>query len=1563
MGNQVSIGNLPGTTIPTLPNNITLVGNLGGGKLLKSLRCHYKADNVVVKVYSKRHGNDNISKLESRLQDIQNRLVGDGKGAYGNGHTDSPGILLYNQVLDTTNATFLIRSYVAATIVDRFHILPFLKDMEKRWITYQLLQAMGQLEDKNILHLSIRFENVLVTSWNWVFIADLGFFKPQYLPADNPAEYSLYYPIGRRHACYIAPERFFHKMAKKDDLTTQSDLFSIGCVIADIYLEGREALFDHAGVLSYKDGVYDPSSILNTISDVNAREIINTLIHIDPQSRSSARQILEKYTGSFFPSYFRSLYSFFSQVITPKCRTPKDRIALVRDNFEEILQEVVNCETDILTNFARIGHSSAKPDFSRIIKDKRKVASQMSQEMKTVTRTELDKFDDRIRAKVECITDSLMDGKYNTERTSTKKRTVARVSSIFSNKYKQPEQIRELDQVILKQAERRFSKSAVDSENDGGVSFRPEQSRFVSVESKRCGSGDGLLPVLSLLCTFMKSSNDSMTQLIALYLIFEISKFTDDDVRLTRVVPFFINMIIRKKDDSSTVSASNRASALVLLTEVLSLVSVIPSADLFIFPEYIFPALSSLPSDSERLVQLAYARIIAILAELSNKFLNIGASRKIEGKEVNGYDGSYDKDLNQLHMLVHRTVEEMMHSSTSKIKAALISDITRLAVFFGKERVNEKLLPLMISVLNNKKDWELRVCFFEHIVGIGAFVGKESLQNYILPCIEHAVYDVEEFVALRAVEALTVLCELDLFEMQVIEDLASKVSPMLCHPSCWIRRAAVNFVIAISSKLGSAKTHVYLCPRLRGCLKEEIYGVTKETLIQFLRKPLSRAAYSRALLKYSDEVTGGKVRASVVGPSSYVDTKFEGDSNDDEILAIMSSFIKNVASRAVYYESGSVQSESIHRQYSRLNEEVQLRSVSGSMTTPKSVLLDYQQDEKKEEHDSSDIHSMNALISRGRGKAQDSCLVDMLYNRLTTEPDFSLGVHSKPVIETKLKSLSSQVRKALKVPMEMPDVGQYMLREASLSRSPFFRNHRPPFASVIPDELNPRSWRPKGILVSDLREHSSAVNKLAVSRDNIFMVSCSDDGTVKIWDAKKLKSISAHSRLTYQQEGRLLDITICDCSHSFASVSSSGTIHVCKVEYSIDRQDNSAQKYVGCAMVKSLEPDEGAILAVEHANTITESLLMFGSQTGIVHSWDLRSQYEPWHFDIPLFCGSVTTLHLGPNQYCLIAGTNRGYVIVWDLRFQIPIQTWRHSSKMKITHIYSIPGSSAIPSGRSLSHPESGPLVFVCALGVNEVSAFDLYTGELRESYRVQAPSFTSANPLRGRNLESPSSAYKMSNDEKDVPKMVPAISKTFSIQSPRNMAPVSAIPSLIPFIGKEGRHDSLSPDYADIAETFSDVIHDREHVSSMLCCDSSFILTGGSDSVIRYWDLQDPSSSYRVSTPKDEIEGGHLFYKAHMENASVFFEEVLAKDTVEAPEPGSDESKRISKMKKASVRTPTGSFTSFSSQDSYRCVRARGPVWMDSHHRDVITDLKCFEYPQKMLVSACRDGGIKVWV
>jgi len=57
----------------------------------------------------------------------------------------------------------------------------------QRWLAFQLLAALAQCHERGVCHGDLKCENVLVTSWDWLFLADFATHKPTYLPADNPA--------------------------------------------------------------------------------------------------------------------------------------------------------------------------------------------------------------------------------------------------------------------------------------------------------------------------------------------------------------------------------------------------------------------------------------------------------------------------------------------------------------------------------------------------------------------------------------------------------------------------------------------------------------------------------------------------------------------------------------------------------------------------------------------------------------------------------------------------------------------------------------------------------------------------------------------------------------------------------------------------------------------------------------------------------------------------------------------------------------------------------------------------------------------------------------------------------------------------------------------------------------------------------------------------------------------------------------------------------------------------------------------------------------------------------
>ena len=63
--------------------------------------------------------------------------------------------------------------------------------VRQRWIAFQLLHALAQVHERGVCHGDIKCENALVTSWNWVYLADFASYKPTYLPVDNPVRVVL----------------------------------------------------------------------------------------------------------------------------------------------------------------------------------------------------------------------------------------------------------------------------------------------------------------------------------------------------------------------------------------------------------------------------------------------------------------------------------------------------------------------------------------------------------------------------------------------------------------------------------------------------------------------------------------------------------------------------------------------------------------------------------------------------------------------------------------------------------------------------------------------------------------------------------------------------------------------------------------------------------------------------------------------------------------------------------------------------------------------------------------------------------------------------------------------------------------------------------------------------------------------------------------------------------------------------------------------------------------------------------------------------------------------------
>jgi WD40 repeat protein len=272
------------------------------------------------------------------------------------------------------------------------------------------------------------------------------------------------------------------------------------------------------------------------------------------------------------------------------------------------------------------------------------------------------------------------------------------------------------------------------------------------------------------------------------------------------------------------------------------------------------------------------------------------------------------------------------------------------------------------------------------------------------------------------------------------------------------------------------------------------------------------------------------------------------------------------------------------------------------------------------------------------------------------------------------------------------------------------------------------SWRPRGVPLAHLAEHTRGVTALAVSRSGRFFVSASTDGTARVWDVAGLeRDVSQRSRGVYGGSGSaappLTCATACVDGDTIATGCSDGSIHVWRASYargggaSVGRPGTGPERVAGLDAVATRPslPTEGAITALHDWG----HLLLYSTLRGGVRAWDVRTdvrrggQATAWALACDPREGSVGVVlgggeedgGAGPADAWLLSGTSRGIISIWDARLALRSSAWR------------LPGGARVVGAAAATAPRSrlgvrgggapaGPLVWIAAAG--EVGLYDV---------------------------------------------------------------------------------------------------------------------------------------------------------------------------------------------------------------------------------------------------------------
>ncbi|CAN8016185.1 unnamed protein product [Ixodes persulcatus] len=993
---------------------------------------------------------------------------------------------------------------------------------------------------------------------------------------------------------------------------------------------------------------------------------------------------------------------------------------------------------------------------------------------------------------------------------------------------------------------------------------------------------DGLLIVVALLTSCLRTLKQLSAKLQALELMKELTLHLSCDIILDRLLPYMLYLV---NDKYPRV----RAAAVETLTACLTLVKTVPRSDANVFPEYILPNLMHVTQDNAVIVRMALAENIAVLAETALRFLEMTTQHEVgspdgTNSEVNAqaqhhhHQGSFESELQALHEMIQQAVSTLLSDSNNIVKQMLLEKgITQLCVFFGKQKANDILLSHMITFLNDKEDRHLRGSFFDSIVGVSAYVGWQC-SPILKPLLQQGLADTEEFVISKTLRAMTELAQMGLFRKQMLYELTAETISLLYHPNKWIRQYTVGFVCAVTGSLSLADIQCKLKPMLQPYLKHPVIEVDKEVVVlSSVHEPLPRIMFDYLiklpnLPNLLESLRDRQVLRSIVRaghPPSYsemdhtlksVYRRLQSDgmteSMEDKILAMKEHLLKIQKYKRSASESGKADTK-------LRSGEINLEKLYVPVKCRSTDLLTLKMGDEP-----LPTHFQNR-VSKRRGPAVESPQVTMnedwqrMFGTVETrssspQKQLQLQQQHSPAGDTELhvsgaESADSAVPSSNTSPKQphksfcgiAVDSAHSLSCHAELQlllkkkRYEFAREQTIREASDDPskeEKALPSKWRPRGTLVAHMHEHRGAIHRLEVIPNTSLFATCSADGSVKIWDWGRMekKTIANRSRQTYaRMDGQVTCMCVCQGMQSLAIASDAGTIQVFRIE--------TASTKTTVIRSRSLDPHEdGCVVDLHHFDTGIQSVLAYATVYGSIVGWDLRSPSTAWNLENNPRNGVITSFCVDPQHSWLVCGTSDGKLICWDMRFQLPINTITHPSGSRVRQVHVDP------------QYQSG--VWAAVQGNNEVSLWDMETeARLRTLWASSYPPLTECQA-------TPHSIFSM------------------------YLSPVECGP---------------------------------------------FMLTGGSDMNIRFWDMNNPLSSYVVAGAAIDTHTRVVSYRSSLIDGTRVIQEVrnnYSKKTSGAEEP------------------------------------RRYPEQPAAGHNDCISDLGVIQTSQTFVVSASKNGVVKVW-
>ncbi|KFY96483.1 hypothetical protein V498_02659 [Pseudogymnoascus sp. VKM F-4517 (FW-2822)] len=1542
-----------GIDVPEL-SDLTYEKSMGSARFMKSIRARHEDGVVLVKVVVKPY----VMKLDK----YRKRIIEEREAL-----ADIPNALGYERIIETENNGYLVRQYLYSSLYDRMSTRPFLEDIEKKWLAFQLLCALRDCHARDVFHGDIKSENTLVTSWNWLYLSDFSSsFKPTTLPEDNPADFSYFFDTAGRRTCYLAPERFLSPGQKADpkaSITWAMDVFSAGCVIAELFLE--TPIFNLSQLYQYKKGEYDPLTRINGIANKDIRDMVAHMIQLEPEARYSAEEYLNFWRNKAFPEYF---YGFLHQ-------------------YMGLITDPTSGRAPITGSSVNLGEADDRID--RIYYDFDKISYFLGYQNPRTEGEQTRLNASQFRLQLLPVHLNIPNNDHQISNAGSRPEDdgtlifLTVVASSVRNTARAATRARACD-LLLAFAERLTDEAKLDRVLPYMVSLLNDKSDIVKVSAIR---------TLTQLMTMVK-------------VISPVNAHVFQEYILDRMAPFLAN-------------TKTNPSPIVRATYAACLGSLATAASRFLDMVATLKADGSLPTiDPEAdgnapvlygLFDSARAELIEIFERHTKALITDGDSSVKQAflgsvPELCMFFGTADSnDIILSHLNTY------LNGRDWELKCAFFETIVGVATFLGGVTLEEFILPLMVQALTDpeefvvekvlrslghmaelglfqrSKTWELvdvvgrftmhpniwiREAAAMFISSSTSFLSMADRQCIVLPLIRpYLKSDIRDFSELRLLDALKKPLSRPVLDLatnwalkvdrgtfwksaprqktfsfgstnhtipsfsakDTTQNALAKV-PKNEEDEQWIVRLRTQGMLAEDEfKLVALQEYIWKTSHLKTkepvkhpeYLNEVInlrkFGITPQTVMfdeGFEESPENRKSRPEDTDKPTHTIADALLDASLTIDDTSSRRRQKGYSNHQARLEEHNSTLS--AS-----DKGSKDPSPARSAPGNATQNARQSSAADKRQRPASDQIR----EPRSTGRASDDDSVSTTSTRRGGRQQSSAM--SLLGRNDTAKSFpktsTTSTNAFGRVEGPFKGanhpatdhdLMQKTEEIKKTDIKYRAAHTYSGNDPSILQmldamyvenypdnvlefgpmvTPISRR-KPITRSTVQSVEKP--WKPAGILVAQFSEHAGPVNRVVVAPDHMFFLTAGDDGTVKLWDTGRLERNIAHrSRQTHRHAAGAKVKSICfiENTHCFASCASDGSVNVVKVDF-VYRTGVASARYGKLKVIRDYQlPKDEYVVWCDHFRIETSSVLMLATNKSRIIALDLRTMTILYELENSVHHGAPTCFLVDRKRQWILIGTSHGILDLWDLRFRVRVRSW------------GVPGATAI--SRLSFHPYRGKGRWVCVAGGSkhgEITIWDLEKFQCREVYR----------PGGGED-RSPGSYDPWPVDDDKPEGMLERFATTHDLTTSN----VSTQGIFAMTTGTDAYEDGTELRYG-------------------------YLITGGPDRKLRFWDMADSKHSAILSGLEAEDPRPVYTISRPTTNLTVNVERLPRPH----PQP-------------TAPNAAAGSRSS-SSNSKGQDKKSSRPTVMTLHqqlllrtHLDAITDVALLEAPYGMTVSVDRSG------